>query len=68
MSSILEESIDSEDFVLGRTLNVDFDVTITLEQVIPIGARAMPYFWVSGSAVEEFEESIDSDLSVEEIH
>lgn len=68
MSSILEVSIDSEDFVLGRTLNVDFDVTITLEEVIPTGNRAKPYFWVSGSAVDAFEESVESDPTVEEIH
>jgi predicted DNA binding protein len=68
MSSILEVSIDSEDFVLGRTLNVDFDVTITLEEVIPTGNRAMPYFWVSGNSLAEFEESIEADPTVEAIH
>lgn len=68
MSSILEVSIDSEDFVLGRTLSVDLDVTITLEEVIPTGNRAMPYFWVSGNALDEFEEAIEADPSVEEIH
>lgn len=68
MSSILEVAIDSEDFVLGRTLNVEFDVTITLEEVIPTGNRAMPYFWVSGDGVDEFEEAVQSDPTVEEIH
>jgi len=68
MSSILEVSIDSEDFVLGRTLSVDLDVTITLEEVIPTGNRAMPYFWVSGDALDEFEEAIEADPTVEEIH
>ena len=67
MSSILEVSIDSEDFVLGRALNVDFDVTITLEEVIPTGNRAMPYFWVSGDALDAFEESIETDPTVDEI-
>lgn len=68
MSSILEVSIDSEDFVLGRTLSVDLDVTITLEEVIPTGNRAMPYFWVSGETLDEFEEAIEADPTVEEIH
>lgn len=68
MSSILEVSIDSEDFVLGRTLSVGLDVTITLEEVIPTGNRAMPYFWVSGESLDEFEESIESDPTVEEIN
>lgn len=68
MSCILEVSIGSEDFVLGRTLNVDLDVTITLEEVIPTGNRAMPYFWASGDALDEFEEAIEGDPSVEEIH
>lgn len=68
MSSILEVSIDSEDFVLGRTLSVDLDVTITLEEVIPTGNRAMPYFWVAGDALDKFEESIEADPTVEAIH
>ena len=65
MSSILEVSIDSEDFALGRTLNTDFAVTIALEEVIPTGSRAMPYFWVSGENLSEFEASIQEDPSVQ---
>lgn len=67
MSSILEVSIGSKDFALGRTLNTDFEVTITLEQVIPTGNRTMPYFWVSGENLEQFETSIENDPSVESI-
>lgn len=68
MSSILEVSIDSEDFVLGRTLSVGLEVTITLAGVIPTDNRAMPYFWVTGDSLEKFEESIEADPTVEEIH
>lgn len=67
MSSILEVSIDSEDFALGRTLNTGVDVSITLEEVIPTGNRAMPYFWASGENLAAFETSLEEDPSVESI-
>jgi predicted DNA binding protein len=67
MTTILECSIDSEDFALGRALNVEPDVSITLEEVIPTGNRAMPYFWVSGADLEEFESAVEQDPSVEAI-
>lgn len=67
MSSILEVSIDSEDFALGRTLNTGVNATITLEEVIPTGNRAMPYFWASGENLAAFETSLEEDPSVESI-
>lgn len=67
MSSILEVSIDSEDFALGRALSVSYDVTVSLEEVIPTGKRAMPYFWVSGEDLAGVEVAIERDPTVERL-
>lgn len=63
MSSILEVSVDAEDFALGRTLDAGVDATITLEEAIPTADRAMPYFWAAGENVDEFEASLEDDPS-----
>jgi len=43
MSSILEVPIDSEEFVLGRILDVDSLVTSSLPEVSRAGNRSTPY-------------------------
>lgn len=67
MRSILDVSVDSAEFVLGRALDVDFDVTITLEEGIPTENRGSSWFWVAGDAGEEFARAVESDPAVQEI-
>lgn len=67
MTAILEASIDPAEFALGRALDVDHDVTITLEAEIPTGSRAMPYFWVAGDDLEAFETAVERDPAVESV-
>lgn len=59
MPKILEAVLDAEEFRLGRALDVDLDVTVELEPVLPTGERGTPYFWVSGADLEAFETAIE---------
>ncbi len=67
MSTIFEVTVDSTDFALGRALSVDPDVVITLEEVIPTGSRAMPYFWATGERLEAFETAVEDDPTVDAV-
>lgn len=67
MSTILELSVDSEDFALGRTLDTGVDATVSLEEVIPTDDRTIPYFWASSENLQEFERSLEDDPSVESV-
>lgn len=59
MPKIVEAVLDAEEFRLGRALDVDLDVTVELEPVLPTGERGTPYFWVSGADLEAFETAIE---------
>lgn len=61
MPKIVEAVLDAEEFRLGRALDVDLDVTVELEPVLPTGERGTPYFWVSGADLEAFETAIERD-------
>lgn len=65
MNAILEVEVDAAEFALGRALETDADVTLTLEEVIPTGPHSMPYFWASGGDLDAFEAAVRENPSVE---
>lgn len=58
MSVIAEISLPAEGFELGRILTVEEPTSITLETVIPIGERPVPFFWVENEVRTNFERAI----------
>jgi predicted DNA binding protein len=64
MSIILEFSIPSEEFHLGRAVSGTGDVHVELERLVPTGERLMPYLWVTGNEVRTFEKTVRSHPSV----
>jgi len=60
MSVIAEFTIDSGEFLLGRVLALDTDTHVEMERVVPASGRVMPYVWVTGGKLEEFEAAISA--------
>jgi hypothetical protein len=60
MTVIAEFTIDSSEFILGQVLARDEDTHIEMERVVPASGRVMPYIWVHGGELEEFEASVRS--------
>lgn len=68
MSVIVELRIPGEDFELGRVLSVLEDsTTIRLESLVPVGATAAPFIWVSGEDHRSLEDSLGSHPTVESV-
>lgn len=45
MSVVVEFTISSEEFTLGRVLSTDTDVHLSLEAIVPTGSEILPFFW-----------------------
>lgn len=58
MSVILEFSIDSKDFQLGKVLSAPPDMRIELERIVPTGDMVMPFVWATGDRHDTFEEQV----------
>jgi len=67
MAVIAHLRIPSESFELGRILELDASGTIELENMIPMGEKAVPFFSVSEGVRESFERNVESHPSVEHI-
>lgn len=68
MGVILELSLPSTEFNLGRILYMEGDTTVSLETMVPLGDRSVPFFRVVGSARENFESAARNHASVSDIH
>ena len=72
MGVILELSLPSSEFELGRILEVEGDASVNLETLVPVGGRSVPFFRVrdSRTAFEELtrEHSAVTDLQVVSTH
>lgn len=67
MPVIAHLRIPASSFELGRILDVDAAGTIELENMVPLGERAVPFFSVSDDVRESFEESVSNHPSVANI-
>lgn len=66
-SVLAEFVVDADDFALGRTLGRHPDVTVRLEQVVPLGESVVPYLWVDDEDSDHVVEAIRSDPGVERV-
>lgn len=67
MAVIAEFTVAPEQFVLGQVLLRASDIEVEMERVVPSSQRVMPYIWVRGDDLEEFEDAIQSSDYVEEV-
>jgi predicted DNA binding protein len=68
MGVIVELSIPSTEFQLGQILSIEGDTTVSLETVVPLGDRSVPFFRLFGPARETFEADTRGHPAVEDIH
>jgi len=67
MSVILEFTISSDAFQLGRVLSGSPQMDIELERIVPTGDMVMPFVWATGDDHTGFEESVRSHPAVREL-
>lgn len=67
MSVIVELTIPSEEFELGRILRVEAPVRITLETMVPLGGKPTPFVRINNSVRDRFEQAVREHRSVESI-
>lgn len=69
MSVILEFTIETDAFELGRVLaRPPPHGHVELERVIPMQNHLMPFLWVTGVDTEAFEASVRKQPSIKTIH
>lgn len=64
MAVIAHLRIPAESFELGRILSVEPGGTVELENMVPLGEKAVPFFSVSDDVRESFEDSVKNHPSV----
>jgi predicted DNA binding protein len=67
MAVIAHLRIPADSFELGRILELDAGGTIELENMVPLGEKAVPFFSVSDEVRESFEQNVENHPSVERI-
>lgn len=67
MSVIAHLRIPASSFELGRILPLQSGVSIELENLIPLGEKAVPFFFVENAVRDDFQERIESHPSVKSI-
>ena len=67
MSVIAEVSIPAHEFELGRILDIERATVIELEEMVPLGETAVPFFSVHAGTSDAFEASVRNHPSVERI-
>ncbi len=58
MSVITELTAEESEFLLGRVLARDSMADIELERAVPASGQVMPYIWVTGRDLPEFERRV----------
>lgn len=67
MAVIAHLRIPADSFELGRILELEAAGTIELENMVPLGEKAVPFFSVSDEVRESFEQNVENHPSVERI-
>lgn len=67
MAVILELSLPSQEFELGRILMMEDSAVINLETMIPVGERPIPFFRVYDGQQSSFESTVRDHPAVEDI-
>lgn len=66
MGVIVEITLPSSEFELGRVLQMEGDANITLETMVPLGDRSVPFFRVKGMR-DAFENNVRSESAVADL-
>ncbi|WP_435099668.1 helix-turn-helix domain-containing protein [Halorubrum sp. N11] len=64
MSIVVEFTIDGDEFLLGEVLARDPVAHIEMERVVPASRRLIPYVWIHGDELDQFEASLRSSEQV----
>jgi len=67
MSVVAEMSIQSTEFLLGQVLSRDPGTHIEMERVVPASRQVMPYIWVGGADLSEFERLVRESPHVQRL-
>lgn len=69
MSVILEFTIKSDEFSLGRVLTAESDLQVSLEAIVPTGDKIFPFFWVDSAedTFADFEERVRAHPMVRQL-
>lgn len=67
MNVIVDLTLPSPQFELGRILEMEGDTSVVLETMVPLGERTVPFFRVQG-VDNGFEESVSGHAAVNDIH
>ena len=67
MSVIADIRIPACDFELGRLLDLSDGASIELETLVPVGERAVPFFWVYGVDTEAFAARLNDRRGIKQI-
>lgn len=67
MSVIVDLTIPPDSFELGRILELEGEASVVLENLIPLGEKAVPFFTVHEPARKDFEANVREHPSVESI-
>lgn len=68
MSVIVELTLPADAFELGRVLSIEGSTQVSLETMVPLGERSIPFFRLHSDAAESFEKRVRAHRSVEDIH
>lgn len=68
MSVIVELSLPASAFQLGRILSTEGETTVSLETMVPLGDRSVPFFRTHGVSRNSFETSVREHPSVAGVH
>jgi predicted DNA binding protein len=66
MAVIVEISLPSQEFELGRILQMEGDTNIRLETMVPLGERSVPFFRVAGMR-DAFEKTVRDHPAVDDL-
>lgn len=66
MGVIVEITLPSREFELGRILQMEGEANITLETMVPLGERSVPFFRVEGKR-DEFENAVRDESTVNDL-
>jgi len=67
MSVIVHLRLSATSFELGRILEMETDTSIVLEDLVPLGENAVPFFTVHDATKDDFEATVRAHSSVETI-
>jgi predicted DNA binding protein len=67
MAVIAHIRVPAHEFTLGRILNIEGATSVTLESLVPLGEKAVPFFSVHGGPVSSFESDVRNHAAVDNV-